>query len=182
MVQTLADVQPPALIDVHPLQLGVEIAVVRLVAPHLLGSDDGVERHFQDLGGLSEQVVVHIGDYRQLVVGLHRPERGDGVREDRPRRQSIRKAGQVGLGELELERDAYQGHHSSQDTPILKVPGAVLDLRLDLGEELEYLRPGQANVVRAQRGVYGVGNAGLPVDQRAVTVEAQPFEVLEIKQ
>ena len=42
-------------------------------------------------------------------------------------------------------------------------------------------RANVAAALRAYRAIDGVGYAGLPVDQRAVAVEAQPFILLEVK-
>ena len=90
------------------------------------------------------------------------------------------EAGQLGFGGLEAKLAANPGHHATQDVAVLQVAGA-LHSRLHVREERQDLGPRLANAVGRQDRGDCPEDAGLPVDQGAVAVEADPLEPVEIE-
>ena len=95
VVQALRNVQPLFRFNCHPRSGDVEIAHIGFVASDLLSSDDGIEVDVERLSRPGEQIVVHVGDDRELVACLQRVQRGRDIREDRPFGQGVREAVQL---------------------------------------------------------------------------------------
>jgi hypothetical protein len=135
----------------------------RLVGADLLRGDDEVEVDREVAAGLFEEVVVDVGEDAQSVAGgLEAFERLVRIGERLP---VLERVGEEVLlqGEPELARDAAGGF--VQHVPIEVV--CRLDPRL-------FVRVGAEERFAVEtRGLLpeGVGDAGLPVDERSIAVE-----------
>src|SRR5271165_1391523 len=88
------------------------------VAPSLLGGDYGVEGYSEFGCGGGEQVVVHVGDYRELIACFQFAQSFDGVSKRLPVGQRFRQGTNFSIGWREAETLTKAAHYGLQDISI----------------------------------------------------------------
>ena len=84
MVDTLADVKPLRRVDSDSFPRHLENLLPRFVTAGLLRSDHLIKLNPQFRRTQSEQVVVNVRDYCELVSSVESVQRLDGIREGLP--------------------------------------------------------------------------------------------------
>ena len=182
MVQALGHVEEPLAGDAQIVdtgQQGREAERAGLVRAHVLGGDDEVEVDAEARRAAGERGPVDVREDDQAIPGVQPMEGVGGVREGRP----LPHRGAEGRGLVVAHRSTQRRpdttHRLGQDVGVAGGRVLLLHVRLVGGE-------GGDEVVRLDRQTVRLGprsqgrrDAGLPVDQRAVAVEAQGVEVRE---
>ena len=181
--QALRGVQDLTLMDPERLELGehvLEIAARGLVRAAVLGRVDRIEFDLKLFVARREALVVDVRQNDQLVVPLQVLKGARGIGERRPF--------------LHRAAIGYAVAPACRNAPFLRQ--AAINGReqvaIDLRRRLDLLRRFMArmrfqNFVARQRprrfarqGLQGFDHARFPVDQRAVAIEGQDFEVSEL--
>ena len=146
--QALGDVEDPLARQPDPLEGDLEVVLVGLVAPGLLGGHDPVERRAEARRGSGEQVVIAVGDDAEPEA-LVEPRQGRRrIGEGRPVADRIgerRDLGSVGLDAV-VGGDPAQA--AAEDLAVAQVR-ARLGGRFDPGERLEQLVVGGLDAARS---------------------------------
>ena len=182
VVQAFRDVQPLFLFDPHSTRGNSEVAQVRLVAADLLRGNNDVKVDSQPRGRSGEQAIVDVGDHRELVASFQLIQRAGNFREDRPVWQGLPETRQLGLSAAEAEFSPDQRHYIAQDSTVLQEGLRALHLGLQIREESQDFGPGLASSRATLRtSATRRRDACLPIDQRPVAIEADPFKPFEIE-
>jgi hypothetical protein len=180
MEEALCDVQDALARHLDLRERQLEVALARLVAARLLSRDDPVELHAEATVRHGEQVVVAVGDHGELEALLEARERLGGVRERGPVAHRLpERSHLLGRGsEAVVPADAAQ--RLSQHLAIGQVL-AGLELGLVPTVGLEQLLVRRLDAMYLQHGSQRREDPALPVDQRAVAVEAERVEGAEVE-
>ena len=166
--------------DAACLQAGgqcIEICSGRLVRTDVLGREDGVEPRSEAFGGGGEALPVHIRQHDQFVVPAEPGQRPGAVGEGGPVRDGAAERDHIGLDGRASEVRAHPHERPREHLRIGQAGRLGLLAGLVGGEAFEH-----GAVFGLDAFPFGPGapcgeNAGFPVDQRAVAVEAERIEV-----
>ena len=137
-----------------------------------MGGDNPLELHPEVALRCGKQIVVDVRDDGQFEAALQRRERLGRIGKGRPITHGRRK--RIGLSRAggEAEALAETAHDVSQNVRIAPIR-ACLGGGLQRGVQLEHLLVGNIERLRAQDWPHRGHDPGFPVDDGAVTVEAQ---------
>ena len=129
---------------------------------------------------MRQQIVVDVGDDGQLVPGLQFLQAGGSVGEWWPVADGLGEGVDLFLGRRKHQLRAELAHDLRQHLPVGHVP-AALYLRLECTVELQDPSVREvASVLLDERTQYAQ-NTSFPVDERAVAVEGDDGELLEVE-
>ena len=181
--QALGDVYQPLASNTQSLDLleqPIEMAGLWLVRADVLCGDDRVEGHAESRIARGKRIAIDVAEDDQLVARRQPSQCLDGVGERRPVSHRLTERLGIRVGHLGPEIGADSTHRLAEDDRVQRTGHVVFDVGLVAAVCSE-----QPLVVESETTAGGpwsqrVGDPRLPVDQRAVAVEAHCAEAIEV--
>ena len=184
MEQALGGVQDPALLDPQRLELRqhiVEIAACRLIRAAVLGRIDRVERYLELLDRGCKTLVVDVRQDDEFVMALEVLKRSDGIGERLPvpDRAAIDETVAPARRNAPFFREAPVDGRQQLTVGLCRrldlLRGFMPRMRLENGVARELPRR------LARERLEGLDDPRFPVDERAIAIEGQGFELGELR-
>src|SRR3954453_18938091 len=166
----------PALLRPDSARTLVEVRRVGLVGANLLGGDDKIEVERDVPARLAEQLVVDVRDQAGVVAADELLQLRVGLLEVRPARHGVRQEARPARLERPVDALCDLDGGAAQHLGV-ELIGPTLDLARDLVEEADHLVAIDGEAVPLGLTLERVGNALLPVYERAIDIESDPVDL-----
>lgn len=179
MVDALADVQYVLASNSEALECELKWGERGFVGLGLLGGDHLVEGNFEVTGSSAKEIVVGVGDDRQLVFGLEPGERGNCVGKGLPVFQGFRERLRFSIreGESQTISEALSNREQNVAVTMVRILGLGLEVAVDLQNASVFELVAMRGHERAQDGK----DASLPIDQGTVAIEGEDLDSTKIE-